>query len=147
RTPAAADHPAPLVLSDLKISMHPLSLPSPGTVFVVPFLADFFLAFFVTTVGRHAALRLHVCHRRAGKHSFRPRHVPAISADMDRANGSAIHRMQGHDPDRIAMLVGPQSVARAVKARSRFFGNMTCHLERAAGIEIQSRSVNGRTFG
>ena len=115
-------------------------------MFAVAFVADFFLAFVVATLARYFGLCLHVCHRRAGKHSFGPSHVSAIRADVDCANRLAIRRVQRHDPDRIAMLIGPQSVARAVEARSRFFGNMTSHLKRAARIKIQPRSLNGRAF-
>src|SRR5204863_7901959 len=85
-------------------------------------------------------------HGRAGKHSFGAGHVPAVRADVNGPDRLTIDRVQGHDPDRIAVRVGPQSIARAVEAKSRFLGDVTGHLKRATRIEIQARGVDGRAF-
>src|SRR5712691_8576134 len=141
-TPDAIKHTARLILGVPKISTHSLS----DTVQRSVFLAILLVRVFVSRVARHFALGLDIGHRRAGEHSFGAGNISAIRANVDRANRPTVYCMKGHDPNRVAVLVGAQGIARSVEAGPRFFGNMTGHLESAARIEIQSRSVDGRAF-
>src|SRR5438105_13028859 len=95
-------------------------------------VAHFSLAFFATRAfAINALLGCNIVHAGTGKHSLSARDVAAVRSDVNRPNGLTARRVQGHDPDRVAMMIGAQSVTRAIKTRSRLVCSVSRNRERS----------------
>src|SRR5439155_24127009 len=123
RTLHPVEHSVRFVLGALKIWPHPLSHAIKRSVLIVLiFAARLLRAFFATgTLVINALVGRDILHGRAGEHSFSAGDVSVVRADVNRPNGLTTRRVERDDPDRIAMLIGAQRIARAVEKQAGFF--------------------------
>ena len=93
------------------------------------------------------AVGFYLVHARAGKHSFRACDRAATRANVDGPDGARRFIYKRDNPDGLSALIRAQRVTYGREARLRYFRGVARYRERARGIEIQLRRVNGRSFG
>ena len=93
------------------------------------------------------SIGFHVFHCRTGEHSFGASDVASIRSDVDGANRTRGFVFQSNDPNGVAVLIRPQSIADLRKTSIRLVRGMARHGESAAGIKVQPRGLDCCSLG